>query len=131
MIQMSLFTHLDSFLPISPQPQLQSRTTCSGCMVNLHLHVEHPHTSPFTASPCGQLLGNPQVLPQVLSSELQGDSVNSPSCSPYCACLHGDPIYNNCLHQRFTYCAKYFTCFHAFFLLRILYYSSFYRRNKL
>ena len=131
MTQMSLFTHLDSFLPISPLPQPQSRTTCSGCMVNLHLHVEHPHTSPFTASPCGQLLGDPQVLPQVLSSEPQGDSVNSPSCSPYCAYLHGDPIYNNCLHQRFTYCAKYFTCFHALFLLRILYYSSFYRRNKL
>ena len=49
-------------------------------MVNLHLHAEHLHTS-FTASPCGQLLGDPQVLPQVLSTELQGDSVNSPSCS--------------------------------------------------
>ena len=107
MIQMSLFTHLDSFLPISPQPQLQSRTTCSGCMVNLQLHAEHPHTS-FTASPCDQLLGDPQVLPRVLSPKLQGDSVNSPSCSPYCACLHGDPIYNNGIYQIFTYCAKYF-----------------------
>ena len=71
MTQMSLFTHLDSFLPISPLPQLQSRTTCSGCMVNLQLHAEHPHTSPFTASPCDQLLGDPQVLPRVLSPELQ------------------------------------------------------------
>ena len=131
MTQMSLFTHLDSFLPISPLPQLQSRTTCSGCMVNLHLHAEPPHTSPFTASPCSQLLGDIQVLPQVLFPELQGDSVNSASCFPYCACLHGDPIYNNGIYRVFTYCAKYFTSFHVFFLLRILYYSSFYRRNKL
>lgn len=128
MTQMSLFTHLDSFLPINTPATVQN-----------HLFWKHGQS----ASPCGA--STHFFYSQSLRSTPRGPSGPAPSTISWatrrlsqlsllllpCACLHGDPIHNNCIYRIFTYCAKYFTCIHAFVLFRILYYSSLYRRNKL
>lgn len=78
-------------------PQLQSRTTCSGCMVNLHLHAEHPHTSPFRQSLWSTPWGPSGPDPSTISWATRRLSQLS---------LFGDPIYNNGIYRIFTYCAK-------------------------
>lgn len=106
MTQMPLFTHLDSFQPISPPATVQNHLfwmhgqPATPCRASTHFSF---YSQSLWSTPWGPSGPAPSTI-----SWATRNSVNSPSCSPYCACLHGDPIYNNGMHQIFTYCAKYF-----------------------
>ena len=128
MTQMSLFTHLDSFLPISPPATVQN-------------HLFWMHGQP--ASPCGAST-HFSFYSQSLRSTPQEPSGSAPSTIFWatrrlsqlslllpllCMPPWGPHIQQWHISNIYILCKIF--CFHAFFLLRILYYSSFYRRNKL